>query len=187
MSLRNLIIGLFALGLLAACASTKVTQQTPIVDPGLARPNNIYVYDSIADPAQMPHDSAISAQLSEPSTPPTDEELETGRKLGALIAHDLAVDIRAMGLSAMQAGPGSVPQPGDGVLRGYLISTEGGSRIKRLVIGFGSGSSQMDALVDTPSRARGGANSDQEALTRREIRCPDWSCRPRSRLLPPAR
>jgi Domain of unknown function (DUF4410) len=148
MNFRNSIVGLLGLGLLAACASTKVTQQTPIVDPGLARPNMIYVYDFIADPAQMPHDSAMSAELSQPSTPPTAEQLETGRKLGALIAQDLAADIQAMGLSAMQAGPGSMPQVSDGVIRGYLVSAEGGSTIKRFVIGFGAGGSEMDALIE---------------------------------------
>jgi Domain of unknown function (DUF4410) len=147
-SCRRMAIGFITLAVLAGCASTKVTQQTPMVSPGLQRPKQIYVYDFIADPAQIPPDSSISAGVSAPSTPPTAEELKTGRKLGNRIAHDLAADIRAMGLSAIHAGPGSVPQVGDGVLRGYLISVQGGSAAKRFVIGFGSGSSQMDALVE---------------------------------------
>jgi Domain of unknown function (DUF4410) len=53
-----------------------------------------------------------------------------------------------MGLSAMQAVPGSAPQVGDGVIRGYLISVEGGSKVKRFVIGFGSGASEMDTIVE---------------------------------------
>src|SRR5262245_16145511 len=73
----------FALAVLAGCAATKVTQQTPMVLPGLARPNRIWVYDFIADPAKIPADSSISANLSAPSTPPTADELETGRQLSA--------------------------------------------------------------------------------------------------------
>ena len=103
---------------------------------------------SIADPSRIPPNSTISADLSTPSTPPTAEELETGRKLGNLIAHDLAADIRGMGLSAIHARSGSVPQVGDGVIRGYLISVEGGSTVKRFVIGFGAGASEMDAVVE---------------------------------------
>jgi len=64
---------------------------------GLARPNQIWVYDFIADPAEVPADSPISADLSAPSTPPTADELDTGRQLGALIAKDLVADIQAMG------------------------------------------------------------------------------------------
>ena len=53
------------------------------------------------------------------------QQIEEGRQLGALIAADLVADINAMGLSAVQAGPGSSPQVGDGVIRGYLVSVQG--------------------------------------------------------------
>jgi hypothetical protein len=43
----------FALAVLSGCASTTVTQQTPMVSPELARPNQIWVYDFIADPAKL--------------------------------------------------------------------------------------------------------------------------------------
>jgi Domain of unknown function (DUF4410) len=139
---------LFALTVLAGCASTNVAQQTPMVSPGLARPNQIWVYDFVADPAKVPADSSISGALSAPSTPPTAEELETGRQLGASIAKDLVADINAMGLTAVQAGPGSTPQPGEGVIRGYLVSVQGGGAVKRFVIGFGAGTSEMDTVVE---------------------------------------
>jgi Domain of unknown function (DUF4410) len=119
-----------------------------MTSPGLARPNQIWVYDFIADPAQIPANSSIASDLSAPSTPPTAEELETGRELGASIAKDLVADIQAMGFSAAQAGPGSVPQAGDAVIRGYLVSVKGGSAVKRFVIGFGAGSSELDTVVE---------------------------------------
>jgi Domain of unknown function (DUF4410) len=53
-----------------------------------------------------------------------------------------------MGLTAVQAGPGSSPQVGDGVIRGYLISVQGGGAVKRFVIGFGAGASEMDTVVE---------------------------------------
>lgn len=138
----------FAVAVLAGCASTKVTEQAPMVSPGLARPNQIWVYDFIADPAQMPPNSPIAADLSAPSAPPTAEELETGRELGAAIAKDLVADIQAMGLPAAQAGPGAAPQVGDGVIRGYLVSVQGGSAVKRFFVGFGAGSSELDTVVE---------------------------------------
>jgi hypothetical protein len=147
-ALRRTLSLFFAAAVLAGCASTKVTEQTPMVSPGLARPNQIWVYDFIADPAQMPANSSIAADLSAPNTPPTEEELETGRQLGAAIAKDLVADIQAMGLSAVQAGPGAAPQVGDGVIRGYLVSVQGGSAAKRFLVGFGAGSSEMDTVVE---------------------------------------
>jgi hypothetical protein len=138
----------FALAVVAGCASTNVTQQTPMVKEAIARPNQIWVYDFVAAPADLPADSSISGQVGAPSSPPTAEQIETGRQLGALIAKDLVADIQAMGLSAVQGGPGSSPQVGDGVIRGYLVSVQGGGAVKRFVIGFGSGTSEMDTVVE---------------------------------------
>ena len=82
------------------------------------------------------------------STPLTADQIEAGRQLGALIAKDLVADIQGMGLSAVEAAPGSSPQVGDGVIRGYLVSVEGGSGAERFIIGFGSGTSEMDTVVE---------------------------------------
>jgi hypothetical protein len=130
------------------CAKTSVTEQTPMTSPGLGRPNQILVYNFIANPADMPADSSIGGAFNAPRTPPTDDQLATGRRLGELIAAALVADIQAMGLSAAQAGPGSTPQVGDGVIRGYLVSVQGGGAAKRFIIGFGSGTSELDTVVE---------------------------------------
>jgi len=142
---------LVGVAMLAGCASTQVTQQTPMTAPGLARPNQIWVYDFVAARSDMPTDSSLAGQVGAPSTPPTPEEIETGRKYGAMIAHQLVKDIQAMGMPAIEAGPGSSPQIGDCVIRGYIVSTEGGgagNMVKRMVIGFGSGTAEMDTVVE---------------------------------------
>ena len=147
-SISRIILCLLAVVFVTGCASTQVTQQTPMSNPGLARPNRIWVYNFVADPADMPADSSIKGGVAAPSTPPTAEQIEEGRRFGALIAADLVVDINAMGLTAVQVGPGASPQVGDGVIRGYLISVQGGSAAQRFVIGFGAGTSEMDTVVE---------------------------------------
>ena len=69
-------------------------------------------------------------------------------QLGAAIARDLTADINAMGMYAVQAGPGSQPEVGDAVIRGYIVSAESGSMGKRFVLGFGSGASQLETVVE---------------------------------------
>jgi len=141
----------FGLVLLAGCASTKVTEQTPMTAPGLARPNQIWVYDFVGAFSDMPADSSLAGEVAPPSTPPTPEELEAERKYGALIAQNLVKDIQAMGMPAIGAGPYSRPQVGDGVIRGYIVSTQGGGAgglAKRFVIGFGAGTAEMDTVVE---------------------------------------
>jgi hypothetical protein len=144
----QIVLLLIALISIAGCASTKVTQQTPMSSPGLRRPNQIWVYNFVANPADMPANSSIGGQVSAPSTPPTAAQIEEGRQLGALIATDLVADIQEMGLPAVQAGPSSTPQVGDGVIRGYIVSAQGGGAVKRFVIGFGAGTSEMDTVVE---------------------------------------
>lgn len=150
-SRRRTTLFLFALVAVTGCASTNVTQQTPMTAPGLARPNQIWVYDFLAASSDMPADSSLAGQVGTPSTPPTPEEIETGRKYGAMIAQQLVKDIQNMGMPAIEAGPGSSPQNGDGVIRGYIVSTQGGGAggmVKRMVIGFGSGTAEMDTVVE---------------------------------------
>ena len=145
-------LGLFlGLVMLAGCASTQVTQQTPLVAPGLPRPNQIWVYDFVAAASDMPADSSLAGEVGAPSTPQTPEEIETGRKYGAMIAQQLVTDIQNMGMPAIEAGPGAAPQVGDGVIRGYIVSTQGGgagSMVQRMVIGFGAGTAEMDTVVE---------------------------------------
>jgi hypothetical protein len=147
-SSSRIVVCLLFLVVVAGCASTTVTQQTPMVNKEMARPNQIWVYNFVANSADMPANSSITGEVGAPSTPPTAAQIEQGRQLGAFIAADLVADIQAMGLSAVQAGPGSSPQVGDGVIRGYLVSVQGGGAVKRFVIGFGYGTSEMDTVVE---------------------------------------
>ena len=142
---------LFVFVTLVGCASTTVTQQTPMTAPGLARPNKIWVYDFVATSSDMPAGSSLAGRVGTPGTPPTPEELAEARRYGALIAKDLVEDIQAMGMSAINASRGSVPQVGDAIIRGYIVSAEGGgagAMAKRLVIGFGAGTAEMDTVVE---------------------------------------
>ena len=60
----------------------------------------------------------------------------------------LVEQIRAMGMWAVPASMGLQPRLNDIVLRGYLISINEGSAVKRVAIGFGSGASQLETAVE---------------------------------------
>jgi hypothetical protein len=141
---HSMVLCLFAVVVIAGCASTNVTQRQELVTGQIARPNNIWVYDFAATPADVPADSDIAAD----STPQTPEQIATGRQLGAQIAKELVADIQSMGLPAQVAAAGSSPQVGDIVIRGELVSIQQGSEAKRLAIGFGSGASELTTAVE---------------------------------------
>ena len=140
----RILLGLFALIVVAGCASTKVTEQHPVDVGKIPRPDHIFVYDFVATPADVPADSDVKLE-SEPQTP---EQIEAGRQLGAEIAKELVAEIQGMGLPAVEATSGISPQVGDIVIRGYLVSIDAGSEAKRLAIGFGAGASELTTTVE---------------------------------------
>jgi hypothetical protein len=139
---------LFVMLLAAGCASTTVTGRQRDVTGPIPRPNHILVFDFIANPADVPADSTVAGQIAEPTTPLTPEEIAEGDQLGIGIAAHLAEQLQEMGLPAEHPVPGTTPQLNDIVIRGYLLSIDEGSATKRVMIGFGSGSSKLTTAVE---------------------------------------
>jgi hypothetical protein len=135
-------------GLLAGCASTKVTSQEQLVTGLIPKPNHILVYNFVATPTDLPAGSVLATEPNLDTTPQTDEQITEGRKLGAQIASELVVQIRNMGLPAEEAMPGITPQLNDIVIRGYLLTINQGSAVKRVAIGFGAGASELRTMVE---------------------------------------
>jgi hypothetical protein len=139
---------LISLCLMIGCATTNVTNQQQLVSGKIPRPNNIWVYDFVATPADVPADSSLAGQYSAPPTPQTAEQIAEGRKVGAEIAAELVAQIQAMGMPAAQAASQTTPQINDLVIRGYLLSVNTGSADQRVAIGFGSGASELKTAVE---------------------------------------
>jgi hypothetical protein len=145
---RTIIPCLLGAVLATGCASTKVTDRNELVTGPLPRPEHILVHDFAATAADIPAESALAGQPDVDTTPQTAEQITEGRKLGAQIASELVAQIRAMGLPAEQVSDGVKPQLNDIVLQGYLVSIQEGSAAKRVVIGFGSGASELKTVVE---------------------------------------
>lgn len=142
----RLVSCLFALVVVAGCATTKVTSRQQLVTQEIPRPGHIWVYDFAATPADVPANSALAGQAA--ATSQTAEQLATGRQLGAEIAAQLVQQIQSMGLPAERAGAGTRPQLNDIIIQGALLSVTEGSAAERLVIGFGAGASELRTAVE---------------------------------------
>jgi hypothetical protein len=147
-SCNQIALCLSALLVIAGCASTKVTSRDELVTEKLPRPAHVWVYDFAATPSDVPAKSALAGQYSEHNPPQNAEQIKTGRKLGAEIEAQLVEQIRGMGLPAEHAVMGTTPQINDLVIRGYLVSFNKGSAAKRILIGFGSGASDLKVAVE---------------------------------------
>lgn len=147
-TLRIAGLWLLALGVATACATTQVSNRQAYTGEKLARPDRILVYDFAATVGEIPAESTLAGQTAEPAAPPTAEQLEAGRKLGEEVAKDLAEEIQKMGLPAVRAQGQPGPRPGEIVIKGYFLSVDEGSAVKRIVVGFGSGGAELKTMVE---------------------------------------
>jgi hypothetical protein len=133
--------------MITGCASTKVSNRQSNIGAGekLPKPAHIWVYDFVANPADVPADSAYAGAAAGTQT---EEQIATGRELGNIVATTLVEEINNLGLSSVRALPESKPSVNDIVIRGYLVSVEQGSTAKRMTLGFGAGGSELEAAVE---------------------------------------
>jgi len=143
-----LITFLLLLFLGIGCASTKVSDRERYAAERLPLPAQIIVYDFVTTPEDVASDSALAGQTAAPADPPAAEQVELEKQLGMQIAAELAANIREMGLPAVRATSQTVSRVNDIMIRGYLLSVDQGSELKRVTLGFGSGSSQLKTLVE---------------------------------------
>ena len=133
----------------AGCASTEVVKRDlKIGGEKLAKPGRIYVYPFAVTPEDVPSWSASAGQHASSTKPPTPEELEVGREVGALVAKNLVTEIAKMGLLAEEDNPQSHPQTNDLMIIGYFEAVEEGSTVKRLALGFGSGATELTTSLE---------------------------------------
>ena len=148
-TVRQAVIWPLALLILAACGTSEVTsRQSYVEDEKLPRPDRIIVYDFAATPGDVAPESALRGQYDQHATPQTPEEIELGRWVAREVAREFVKQLRSMGIKADRYGMGPPPKENDIVITGEFISIDEGSRVKRVVIGFGAGANKLKTFVE---------------------------------------
>ena len=139
---------LFALLVVAGCASTEMTDRQEFNGGKLPRPGHIWVYDFAATPAEIPADSALAGQTTQHRHAPNTRADRARPEIGR-------TNCGAAGRGNPQLGTASSAgfeshDAGDQrhCVRGYLLSIEEGSGTKRVTIGFGHGASELTTAVE---------------------------------------
>jgi hypothetical protein len=145
--LRGAIACLFALVVLAGCASTDITNHERYEGARLPRPDRIIVLDFTGDPGAVPPYSIFADQLAA-APAPSPEQREVASTLGTQIATKLVADLQGMGLPAVEAAGQPAPEVNDIVLRGYFVSVDEGRAGRRVLVGFGSGAAELRTAVE---------------------------------------
>lgn len=132
--------------LIGGCAQTTATPGQSYTGARLARPDRIVVYNFAATPSDMP--PGMAPAVAAPAAQQTGDDLSLGRKLGAEIAKNLVTEIQAMGLPAVPAAGQPPLRVNDIAIAGYFVSVDPGSAVKRFALGFGSGTPELQTVVE---------------------------------------
>lgn len=136
--------------ILAACASTdaEVTKERED-DRKLPYPSKILVYDFATSPAEVSTDSIVSDRLrggvDDPQANPQRGQLE--HQIAAVLSERLVSELRDLDLPAERwQGP---PPAGKSIytIEGQFLTIDEGSALKRMIIGFGAGGTELQVLV----------------------------------------
>lgn len=130
------------------CAKTTIKDRHELVREKLPRPGQIWVYTFASSTSEIPENSILAKYDIADATPETREHEMMARHLGPEITSELVHQIHAMGMPASFGRKNTFPKLNDLVIRGYLLSYDEGDATKRVLIGFGSGASDLVAAVE---------------------------------------
>lgn len=160
---------------LAGCGSAKLSGERQLDAGPSGLPSVVYVADFELDVSNVRAERGI---LPAPPPPPPlgsvlprlpgapMEPAVRARQLVDLMSTSLVKDLTAKGVSVRRLGKGQ-PPPADGwLVRGVFTDVQEGNQLRRAVIGFGAGRTELQALVAVDDLTRGAPKPMYEADTK---------------------
>jgi hypothetical protein len=151
------MLALLALG----CATAGVDSAQRFDQTGLPRPPVLLVYDFAVDPEDVLIDQFGAAFSDE--EPSRAVRTARGREIARSLSLQIVEKLNAAGIPARRASVTTEPAIDAIVVKGQFISVDEGNRMKRTVIGFGSGSSELRVQVQSDQVAAWGMRPLVEA------------------------
>ena len=153
---RGLSMALAVLAL--GCASSRVTPtDTPTgmrTAAHLSKPDVLLVYDFAAGPNEFVVDTLGGDFESKARTLSKGDEM--GRRAATAISKQLVARLTSRGIVAKRAAPTAMFPLNAIVIKGQIVTVDRGSRVRRVVLGFGAGSTELTAQVQAYQATRWG-------------------------------
>jgi Domain of unknown function (DUF4410) len=146
---------------LAGCASAAVTQQAQRAPADYDRPSQIVIYPFAANPAEVTLNQSIIQKAYRGATGDNQnaDQLQIARDTAQAICQQVVSDLTSQGYNAICAQRGTFVAGGNIlIVDGALTNISEGNRLRRLVIGFGTGASTLDSNVSMYQRIGGNLN-----------------------------
>lgn len=156
---------------LTGCAKTKadIIQEYRGQEP-LPKPDRILVYDFAVSPYDVSINSAIGARVANlvTGTSPSDEQQKVGRAIANVLAEELINQLELGGFTAQRVPTVEPPPMGTLAIEGQFVTIDEGNRLRRMVIGFGAGGSEVRTQVRASLGRPGGRLLLEEFVTSAE-------------------
>jgi hypothetical protein len=137
-----------ALAAFTGCARTSV-ESVNVKAHRLPRPQLVAVHDFGVSPSAVALDTAVGSQIIDAvkGHPEADEQLKIGQEVARIVTEHLVKEIAKLGIPAVEAAK-ATPVAGPSLsVEGQFITVEQGNRLRRAVVGFGAGASEVRTLV----------------------------------------
>ena len=142
-----ILVAMVITAIVTGCASSEMTTKRDLAEGFVSKPGRIIVYDFASSVNQIDDGSVISPYVQQRTKPQTLEQKAMGLKLGDLVAGHLVKDILALGMPAERANSLRPARDGDLIIKGEFVSIDKGSRMKRMLIGFGAGANELKTHI----------------------------------------
>jgi hypothetical protein len=150
---------------LLGCSTAQISGRRETETAALAKPSMIYVADFELDvhdvrsertllPPALPLPGPLGSVLPKLPGTPVDAK-ERARELVTLMSTSLVDGLTKAGLPARRLSTAESRPPAGWLVRGVFIQVDEGNRIRRAIVGFGAGETQMQLMVAVDDLARG--------------------------------
>lgn len=171
-NLIGLGVSIVAGWLFVGCNTAKVTSERDLSAVPAQRPAMIYVTDFELGAQNIQHEDGVlsgrpgpAGRLANRLYGTSSDPEARARQLVDLMANSLVKDLRAQDFKATRLPPGA-PLPSDGwVLQGAFVQVQEGNRLRRAMIGFGDGATDIQVVVGMQNLSKGPPQSLFEITT----------------------
>jgi hypothetical protein len=143
---------------ITGCASAKVTQRSQTLPAEWTRPRQIVIFPFAVDPSEITLNQSVIQETYRRASGDKESaaQLEIARAIADSVCQQTVSDLNAKGYNSVCAKRGAAIA-GDNVLIvvGEFSNISEGNRLRRLVVGLGSGSSTLDTGVSMYQRVAG--------------------------------
>ena len=161
------LVGVLSLVVTVGCAKTTVQPQSQAFAIGLPPPSVVLVYRFAVNQNDITENQSLfqKAINAAGSTTQDERSAEIGRQVAQTLADDLVAKIKELGLRAQGATRDTYIPPDAVLITGTFLDIDEGNRLRRLVVGFGAGGSNLDTQVRVLAPSERGYRSLLEFTT----------------------